>query len=34
LELRVGERISSRLYEMCEFIYLEGNDFRMMRKKF
>jgi len=28
LENRVGERISSRLYEMCKFIYLEGRDFR------
>lgn len=30
LEFRVGERIASRLYEMCRFIYLEGRDFRKM----
>ncbi|MGH7885316.1 MAG: ATP-binding protein, partial [Thermodesulfobacteriota bacterium] len=28
LENRVGERISSRLYEMCELYLLEGKDFR------
>lgn len=28
LEDRVGERIASRLYEMCEFIYIEGSDHR------
>ena len=28
LELRVGERIASRLYEMCQFLYLEGKDYR------
>jgi len=28
LEYRVGERICSRLYEMCKFIYLKGRDFR------
>lgn len=28
LEDRVGERIASRLYEMCEFIYIEGDDHR------
>ncbi len=28
LEERVGERIASRLYEMCEFIYIEGDDHR------
>lgn len=33
LEERVGERIASRLYEMCEFIYLEGKDHRQLRKK-
>jgi DNA replication protein DnaC len=33
LEVRVGERIASRLYEMCEFIYLEGADHRKARKK-
>ncbi|MFQ5787262.1 MAG: ATP-binding protein [Thermodesulfobacteriota bacterium] len=31
LELRVGKRIASRLYELCEFIPLKGNDYR--RKK-
>lgn len=30
LEYRVGERIASRLYEMCKFIYLEGRDFRKL----
>jgi DNA replication protein DnaC len=30
LEFRVGERIASRLYEMCNFIYLEGRDFRKL----
>ncbi len=33
LELRVGDRIASRLYEMCEFIYLEGKDYRKQSKK-
>lgn len=33
LEVRVGERIASRLYEMCEFLYLEGRDFRKEQKK-
>jgi DNA replication protein DnaC len=33
LEERVGERIASRLYEMCEFIHLEGEDHRKVRKK-
>lgn len=33
LEVRVGERIASRLYEMCTFLYLEGRDFRKERKK-
>lgn len=28
LEVRVGERIASRLYEMCEFIYIEASDHR------
>lgn len=28
LENRVGERILSRLYEMCKFIHIEGKDFR------
>lgn len=28
LEDKVGERISSRLYEMCEFIYIEASDHR------
>ncbi len=28
LEERVGERIASRLHEMCEFIYLKGQDYR------
>jgi len=30
LEYRIGERIFSRLIEMCSFIYLEGRDFRRM----
>ncbi len=30
LEYRVGERISSRLFDMCKFLYLEGRDFRKM----
>ena len=30
LEYRIGERIASRLFEMCSFIYLEGRDFRRM----
>ncbi|HSG30670.1 MAG TPA: ATP-binding protein [Thermodesulfobacteriota bacterium] len=33
LEYRVGERISSRLFDMCSFFYLEGRDFRRMNKK-
>jgi DNA replication protein DnaC len=33
LEERVGERIASRLYEMCEFIHLKGEDHRKLRKK-
>ncbi|MEM7009178.1 MAG: ATP-binding protein [Thermodesulfobacteriota bacterium] len=33
LEVRVGERIASRLFEMCEFIYLKGKDFRKESKK-
>jgi DNA replication protein DnaC len=32
LEYRVGERIASRLYEMCDFIYLEGKDLRRPKK--
>lgn len=32
LERKVGERIASRLREMCEFIYLEGEDHRKSRK--
>ncbi len=28
LENKVGERIASRLYEMCEFLYLKGGDHR------
>ncbi len=32
LELRVGERIASRLYEMCEFIPLKGRDYRTLRR--
>lgn len=31
LEDRVGDRIVSRLYEMCEFIHLEGADHRRNR---
>lgn len=30
LEFRVGDRIASRLFDMCEFFYLEGKDFRRM----
>jgi DNA replication protein DnaC len=33
LEVRVGERIASRLHEMCEFLYLQGRDFRIEHKK-
>lgn len=33
LEVRVGERIASRLHEMCEFLYLKGKDYRKERKK-
>lgn len=33
LEVRVGDRIASRLHEMCEFLYLDGNDFRKETKK-
>jgi DNA replication protein DnaC len=33
LEVRVGERIASRLHEMCEFLYLQGRDYRKERKK-
>ncbi len=33
LEYRIGERIASRLFELCEFIYLEGRDFRRMAAK-
>lgn len=33
LEERVGDRIASRLYEMCEFIHLKGEDHRKVRKK-
>lgn len=33
LEVRVGERIASRLFEMCELIHLEGRDYRKERKK-
>jgi len=33
LEVRVGERIASRLHEMCEFLYLQGRDFRKEHKK-
>ncbi len=33
LELRIGERIASRLYEMCEFMYLEGKDYRKEKRK-
>jgi len=28
LEERIGERILSRLHEMCDFMYIEGNDYR------
>ena len=28
LEDRVGERIASRLYEMCTPLYIEGSDYR------
>jgi DNA replication protein DnaC len=33
LEVRVGDRIASRLFEMCELIHLEGRDYRKERKK-
>lgn len=33
LEVRVGERIASRLFEMCELIHLEGRDYRREKKK-
>ena len=33
LEARVGERIASRLFEMCEFLYLEGKDYRKKARK-
>ena len=33
LEVRVGDRIASRLHEMCEFLYLKGKDYRKERKK-
>ncbi len=33
LEVRIGERIASRLYEMCEFMYLEGKDYRKEMRK-
>ena len=33
LEARVGERIASRLFEMCEFLYLEGKDYRRKARK-
>jgi DNA replication protein DnaC len=32
LENRVGERIASRLFEMCELIHLEGRDYRREKK--
>ncbi len=33
LEARVGERIASRLFEMCEFLHLEGRDYRKEKRK-
>ncbi len=33
LEKRIGERIASRLFEMCEFLHLEGRDYRKEKKK-
>ncbi|MEE9253088.1 MAG: ATP-binding protein [Thermodesulfobacteriota bacterium] len=33
LDDRVGERIASRLHEMCEFLLLEGEDFRQSKNK-
>ncbi len=33
LEVRVGERIASRLFEMCEFLHLVGRDYRKEKKK-
>ena len=33
LEVRVGERIASRLFEMCELIHLEGRDYRKEKRK-
>ncbi|HSE82965.1 MAG TPA: ATP-binding protein [Thermodesulfobacteriota bacterium] len=32
LEEKVGERVASRLREMCEFIYLKGEDHRKSRR--
>lgn len=33
LEKRIGERIASRLFEMCEFLHLEGRDYRREKRK-
>ncbi len=33
LEDRIGPRIRSRLYEMCENLVMMGNDYRRLRKK-
>lgn len=33
LERKVGERIASRLREMCEYIYLEGEDHRKSKSR-
>jgi len=33
LEARIGDRIASRLFEMCEFLHLEGRDYRKEKKK-
>lgn len=33
LEVRIGDRIASRLKEMCEFMYLEGKDYRKEKKR-
>ena len=31
LEERIGERIYSRLHEMCNFVFIEGNDHRKLK---
>lgn len=34
LEGRVGDRIASRLYEMCKFIHIEGKDHRKKNRSY